>query len=149
MEFAIENVGLWSDEHEFKVERDRAKLYAAATNDPIAQHVDGELAPPVFAVVPIWDAMGEAVASVTPAEAFPFVLHGEQDIHLHRAVVPGMVLRSKAAPVGVHVKPSGTTVVTRMETRDGQGELVNEQYSVTFFRTVTGGASRGEAAPGH
>jgi acyl dehydratase len=149
MAFMIEKVGRWTDEQEFKVEATRTIAYAAATNDPIAAHTSGELAPPVFAVVPTWDVNGEAVASVTPPEAFPFVLHGEQDIHIHRPIKPGEVLRSKAAAVGVHVKASGTTVVTRFETRAEDGELVNEQYSVTFFRGVSDGEGRGDAAPPH
>jgi acyl dehydratase len=149
MQFAIENVGRWGEEREFKVEADRAKAYAAATNDPIPAHVNGEIAPPVFAVVPIWDVMGGAVGAVTPAEAMPFVVHGEQDMYFHRPLEPGMVVRSKAAPIGVHVKPSGTTVVSRIETRDDRGDLVGEQYSVTFFRGVSEGEGRGENAPPH
>ena len=149
MQFAIDKVGQWSDEQEVKVDAERAKKYAAATNDPIPQHVHGELAPPVFAVVPVWVVMGGAVGAVTPAEAFPFVVHGEQDMYVHQPIVPGMVLRSRGAPIGVHVKPSGTTVVSRMETRDDSGALVNEQYSVTFFRGVTGGEGKGDDAPAH
>lgn len=149
MAFMIENVGTPTDEQEFKVEAPRTIAYAAATNDPIAAHVNGELAPPVFAVVPTWDVNGAAVASVTPPEAFPFVLHGEQDIHIHRPIKPGEVLRSIGAAVGVHVKTSGTTVVSHFETRAADGELVNEQYSVTFFRGVSDGDGRGDAAPPH
>jgi acyl dehydratase len=149
MAFDIDKVGEWTGEREFKVEAERAKAYAAATNDPIPRHATGELAPPVFAVVPIWHAMGEAVGMVTPAEALPFVVHGEQDMYLHKPIEPGIVLRSKASPIGVHVKPSGTTVVTRVETRDADGDLVNEQYSVTFFRGVSDGEGRGEEAPSH
>jgi acyl dehydratase len=149
MQFAIEKVGQWTDEQEFKVDAERTKQYAAATNDPIPQHANGELAPPVFAVVPIWDVMGSVVGEVTPAEAFPFVVHGEQDMYFHQPIVPGVVLRSRAAPLGVHVKQSGTTVVSRIETRDEHGGLVNEQYSVTFFRGVTGGEGKGDAAPEH
>jgi len=149
VKFSLDKVGQWSEEREFKVEADRAKAYAAATNDPIPAHVGGSVCPPVFAVVPVWDAMGGAVAAVTPAEAMPFVVHGEQDMRFHRPLEPGMVVRSKAAPVGVHVKPSGTTVVSRTETRGDDGGLVNEQYSVTFFRGVGEGEGTGEEAPGH
>ncbi len=149
MQFDIGKVGQWSDEQEIKVDAERAKAYAAATNDPIPQHQSGELAPPVFAVVPIWEVMGGAVGAVTPADALPFVVHGEQDIYFHQPIVPGMVLRSRGAPIGVHVKQSGTTVVSRMETRDDSGALVNEQYTVTFFRGVTGGEGTGEEAPAH
>jgi acyl dehydratase len=149
MQFAIDKVGQWSDDQEFKVDAERMKAYAEATNDPIPQHVNGELAPPVFAVVPVWDAMGGAVGEVTPAEAFPFVVHGEQDMYFHKPIEPGALLRSRAAPIGIHVKQSGTTVVSRIETRDDGGDLVSEQYTVTFFRGVTGGEGTGEVAPEH
>jgi acyl dehydratase len=149
MEFAIDKVGQWTDEHEFKVEADRIRAYAAATNDPIPAHAKGELAPPVFTVIPVWDAMAGAVGTVTPAEAFPFLVHGEQDIRYDKPVTPGMVLRAKAAPVGLHVKGSGTTLVTRIETHDDGRDLVNEHYSVTFFRGVSEGESTGDTAPEH
>ena len=149
MQFGIDKLGQWTADSEFKVEADRTKAYAAATNDPLPQHTNGELAPPVFAVVPIWEAMGTAATSVTPAEALPFVLHGEQDMVFHQPIRPGSVLTSRAAPTGVHVKGSGTTVVTHMETRDETGTLVNEQNSVTFYRGITGGDSAGDTAPAH
>jgi acyl dehydratase len=149
VEFAIDKIGEWTDEHEFKVDAERIRAYAAATNDPVSAHVKGELAPPVFTVIPVWDAMAGAVGAVTPAEAFPFLVHGEQDIRFHRPVEPGMVLRAKAAAVGLHVKSSGTTLVTRIETRDDAGALVNEHYSVTFFRGMSEGESTGDTAPEH
>ena len=93
--------------------------------------------------------MGGAVGQVTPAEAMPFVVHGEQDMYFHQPITPGMVLRSRAAPIGVHVKSSGTTVVSHVQTSDDRGELVNEQYSVTFFRGVNDGEGKGEEAPAH
>jgi acyl dehydratase len=147
--FMIDRVGAWTSEKEFVVEAARIKAYAAATNDPIPQHASGDLAPPVFAVVPVWEAMAEAVGMVTPPEAMAGVLHGEQDMHFHRPITPGMTLVSRASPIGVHVKALGTTVVTKLESREKGGELVNEQYSVTFFRGVSDGDSRGEPAPAH
>ena len=149
MGFNLENLGQWSDEKEFKVEADRAKAYAAATNDDVPSHAGGEIAPPIFAVVPVWEAMGSATAQVVSPDVLPMVVHGEQDITFHRPIRPGSVLLSKAAPVGVHVKPSGTTVVAKTETRDEGGTLVNEQYFTTFIRGVSEGDSKGEAAPDH
>lgn len=149
MGFNVENLGQWSDETEFKVEADRAKAYAAATNDPTTAHQEGEIAPPVFAVVPVWESMGAATAQVVTPDVLPMVVHGEQDIVFHQPIRPGTVLRSKAAPVGVHVKPSGTTVVAKTETRDEAGSLVNEQYFTTFIRGLAEGNSQGEAAPEH
>ena len=51
MAFATDKLGQWSGEKEFKVEADRIKAYAAATNDPVSAHRNGEFAPPVFTVV--------------------------------------------------------------------------------------------------
>lgn len=149
MGFAVEKLGQWTEGPEFKVEAERTKAYTAATNDPIAAHRSGELAPPVFAVVPIWDTMAGAMAGVTPPEVLLLVVHGEQDMRFHKPITPGMVLRSTAAPIGVHVKPNGTTVVVKVESRDQAGDLVVEQHMTSFFRGVSDGDSGGEEAPAH
>ena len=59
------------------------------------------------------------------------------------------MLRSRAAPIGVHVKPNGTSVVVKVETRDESGDLVVEQYMTSFFRGVSDGEGAGEEAPTH
>ncbi len=149
MGFAIEKLGQWTEGPEFKVDAERTKAYAAATNDPIPAHLSGEVAPPVFAVVPIWDTIAGAMAAVVPPEVLMLVVHGEQDMRLYKQMTPGMVLSSRAAPVGIHVKPNGTTVVAKVETRDQAGDLVAEQYMTSFFRGVSDGESAGEEAPKH
>jgi acyl dehydratase len=149
MGFAIDKLGQWTEESEFKVEAERTKAYAAATNDPTPAHLSGEIAPPVFAVVPIWETIGGAMAAVTPPEVLMLVVHGEQDMLLHKPITPGMVLRSKGAAVGIHVKPNGTSVVAKVESRDQSGDLVAEQYMTSFFRGVSEGEGAGEEAPPH
>ena len=149
MGFALEKLGQWTEGPEFKVEADRTKAYAAATNDPNPAHADGEVAPPVFAVVPIWDTMAGAMAGVVPPEVLMLVVHGEQDMRFHQPIVPGAVLRSKAAPIGIHVKPNGTSVIVKVETHDESGDLVVTQYMTSFFRGVSEGDSGGEEAPAH
>ena len=149
MGFGIDRLGQWTEGPEFKVEADRTKAYAAATNDTIAAHVSGEIAPPVFAVVPIWDTMAGAMAGIVPPEVLMLVVHGEQDMRFHQPIVPGSVLRSRAAPIGVHVKPNGTSVVVKVETRDAAGDLVVEQFMTSFFRGVSDGEGAGEEAPRH
>ena len=149
MGFAIEKLGQWTEGPEFKVDAERTKAYAEATNDPIPAHLSGQVAPPVFAVVPIWDTIAGAMAGVVPPEVLMLVVHGEQDMRLYQQMTPGMVLSSRAAPVGIHVKPNGTTVIAKVETRDQSGELVAEQYMTSFFRGVSDGESAGEEAPKH
>lgn len=149
MTFAIDKLGVWTEEGAFDVEAARTVAYAEATNDPIPAHRNGSVAPPVFAVVPVWDVLLQAMVEVTPPDVVAFVVHGEQDIFFRKPIVPDTTLRSRAVPLGVHVKPSGTTVVCKGETRDATGEVVVEQYFTTFFRGVSDGDSGGETQPDH
>src|SRR5688572_19617651 len=97
--FKPEAIGTPGDPVEF--ERERIAAYAAATNDPIAQHAAGDLAPPVFSIVPQFQAMGMASMSVIPPELLGAILHGEQDFSYHRPIEPGMKLSTVATPVGM------------------------------------------------
>lgn len=150
MQFGLESLGRWTDPVETVIERDGTIAYAAATNDPTAAHLAGDQAPPIYAVVPVWGTMSTAMMDVVPSDALAFVVHGEQDMRFHRPITPGLTMRSRAAAVGVHVKPNGTTVVVKVESRDAADDgLVVEQYVTTFYRGVTGGDGAGEAAPDH
>jgi acyl dehydratase len=142
-------LGRFTEEREFKVEAPRTVAYAAATNDTNQRLTGGELAPPVFAIVPVWDVMTAAAGLVTPPEAFEQVVHSAQDMRFFRPITPGDVLRSKAAPVYVAVRGVGTTVAVRTETVDASGSPVNEQYVTLFFRGPFEGDSGGEPAPEH
>ncbi len=147
--FTTSGLGCFTGEREFKVEAPRAIAYAAATNDANPRHQSGELAPPVFAIVPVWDVMTAAAALVTPPEAFERVVHSEQDMRFFRPIAPGDVLRSKATPISVAVRGVGTTVAIRTETVDAAGAPVNEQFVTLFFRGSFGGESGGEGVPEH
>ena len=142
-------LGRFTEEREFKVEAPRTVAYAAATNDTNRRHTAGELAPPVFAIVPVWDVMTAAAGLVTPADAFTQVVHAEQDMRFVRPIVPGDLLRSKATPVYVAVRGVGTTVAVRTETVDATGAPVNEQFVTLFFRGPFEGHSGGQPAPEH
>lgn len=133
----------------FLVEAERTVAYAKATNDPIAAHLDGELAPPVFAVVPVWESLVGAMSSVVPGDMLPMLVHGEQDIHLHRPITPGMRLVSSAEVIGTRCKSSGTTVIVHASTSTAEGEPVNEQYFVSFIRGWQAPASEGSDPPDH
>jgi acyl dehydratase len=86
---------------------------------------------------------------MAPAEARKQVVHGDQDILISAPIEAGIDLHARAAAVGVHPKESGTTVVLKTETRDGDGRLLNEQYVVEFYRGITGDDGGGEPAPDH
>ncbi len=149
MRFDLSGLGTWSQDFEFTVEADRARAYAAATDDENAHYAAGRLTPPVFAYIPIMEAVSGALNLLVPREDRRWGLHGEQDMFFHKSIIPGMVLRSRAAPVGVHRKPSGTVVVIKSQTRDAGGELVNEQYGMAFFPGVRDAPGGGDVAPEH
>ena len=46
--------------------RERIAQYALATNDPIEAHLEGEVAPPVFAIVPVFQSLVEPALEVVP-----------------------------------------------------------------------------------
>ena len=147
-QFKPEAIGKSGDPVEFEVTNDRIAAYAAATNDPLPAHASGEIAPPVFAIVPAFQAAGMASMQVIPGELLGAILHGEQDFHYHRPIEPGMKLSTTAAPIGMRQRSSGVTVVTRAETR-AEDELVVEQYMTTFVRGAQGVEDIGEDAPPH
>lgn len=142
-------LGEWTDEVHFPVTAERIAEYAAATNDPIERHRSGEIAPPVFAVVPVFGSMAPAALSVAPVELLPKLVHGEQDFRFHRPIHAGDNLVVRAKPVGYTGRDNGSVVVVYAETRDADANLVNEQWITAFFRNVNAGAAVGEQAPEH
>jgi acyl dehydratase len=147
--FNLDRLDTWGEAQEFTVDRDRCVAYAKATNDPVAHHINGVYAPPVFAVVPVTVMMADATLSVVPDELILRILHGEHDFRFHRPIKPGEVLTVRAKPIGVEGKSSGVVVTTLVETRDAQGDLVNEQYFVGFFRGGEFDGTRGIRSPEH
>jgi acyl dehydratase len=147
--FKTDAIGKPGEAVTFEVTRERIAAYAAATNDTIAAHAAGDVAPPVFAIVPAFQAAGIASMQVIPAELLGAILHGEQDFHHHRPIEPGMTLSTTATPIGMRQRSSGVTVVTRAETREAGGALLVEQYMTTFVRGAQGAEDVGEVAPEH
>ena len=76
MALPIEKLGTRYDERTDTIDADRAKAYAAATNDDNPAYEAGKYAPPIFGVVPTWEAMLLAAADVIPPDALPFIVHG-------------------------------------------------------------------------
>ncbi|GAB3500972.1 MaoC/PaaZ C-terminal domain-containing protein [Amycolatopsis cihanbeyliensis] len=139
----------WTEEHRFEVTRERIIEYAKATNDPIEEHLAGELAPPVFAIVPVFQALMEPALEVVPVELIPRLVHGEQDFLFHRPLKPGDKLVSRGKMIGYQGLPNGTRSAIYLECRTEGGELVNEQYVTAFFRKFDAGAPVGTLAPEH
>ncbi|UTI63688.1 MaoC family dehydratase N-terminal domain-containing protein [Paraconexibacter antarcticus] len=149
LRFNEAGLGKWTGEKTFVVEAERLRVYAAATNDPIAAHVAGDVAGPVFAIVPVFDALLEPALDVVPLSVLGRVLHGEQDFRFHRPIRPGETLTSRARMTGFEGRPNGTRACVYLETRDAGGELVNEQYVTFFIRGFDDGRALGDLSPAH
>ncbi len=147
--FKTDAIGIPGEPVSFIVERERVAVYAAATNDPIAAHAAGDIASPVFSIVPAFQSAAQASVALIPPELIGAILHGEQDFHFHRPIEPGMVLESVSTPIGIRQRSSGVTVVVHCESRNQSGELVGEQYMTSFVRGAKGVTDVGEVAPEH
>jgi acyl dehydratase len=152
MDFDLAHLGRWTDDRQFVVTRDATIAYAAATNDTLPEHTSGAVAPPMFAVVPALmgvatDAMDGIWVSKLPGDYDTRSLHGEQSLYVHEPIVPGMTLRSRAAPVGLERKSTGTLMMTRTETRDERDRVLNTMTFVNFLRGIHIEESVGEPAP--
>jgi acyl dehydratase len=147
--FDDSHVNEWSEPERFEVTPERIAEYAAATNDPIAAHLSGEIAPPVFAIVPVFEALLVPAVEVMPVELVPRIVHGEQDFQFHRPIYPGDKLVSRAKMIGYEGLENGTRAAILLECRTEEGELVNEQYATAFVRGFNAGKAVGELSPSH
>lgn len=149
LQFNETGLGEWTEETEFEVTRERIIQYAEATNDPIAAHLAGDVASPVFAIVPVFQSLMEPALEVVPLSLFGKVLHGEQDFRFHRPIHPGDRLVARGKMSGFEGLPNGTRACVYIETRDEARELVNEQYVTFFVRGFDDGRKLGELSPEH
>jgi acyl dehydratase len=148
-EFRLEALERRVSEHSYTVTSDAIGAYADATDDPAPAARQGLVAPPVFAIVPVWAAIAPASRAIASEAARRRVVHYAQDMLLHRPLKAGMRVVSSAAPVALLHHPKGTQLVIRTETRLEDGGLLNEQYVTEFFRDVFADASNGEPPPEH
>ncbi|WP_034274272.1 MaoC/PaaZ C-terminal domain-containing protein [Haloechinothrix halophila] len=147
--FDASALGNWTNETRFDVTRERLAAYAEATNDPIPAHRAGDVASPVFAIVPVFESLMEPALEVVPLSLIGRIVHGEQDFRFHRPIRPGDELVAKATMTGWRGKPNGTAACVYLTTHTAAGELVNEQYVTFFVRGFDTGDTVGEQAPEH
>ncbi len=144
-QLSLENLGVPGPVVRYDVTAEVIRAYAAATED----ESDGRVATPVFAIVPVWEAIAPASRSIATDEARKRVVHFGQDMVLHRPIEAGMTLISTATPTALLQRGSGTALVIHTQTRTLVGELVNEQWVTEFFRGVDAPESQGEPAADH
>jgi acyl dehydratase len=148
-QLALDALGTTGEKVRYEVTSEAIRGYALATDDPSPAALEGRVATPVFAIVPVWEAIAPASRAVATDEARKRVVHYQQDMVLHRPIEVGMKLVSSATPAALVARPNGSSLVIRTETRLEGGELVNEQYVTEFFRGVETSESRGGPQADH
>jgi acyl dehydratase len=149
LQFNEAGLGKWTEPVSFEVTRERLAEYARAVNDPIDAHLAGDVANPVFAIVPVFQSLLEPALDVVPLSVLGRVLHGEQDFRFHRPIVPAETLVARGRMTGWEGLSNGTRACVYLETRDEAGVLVNEQYVTFFVRGFDDGRKLGELSPEH
>lgn len=100
---------------------------------------------PTFAVVPSFRTLIDVVSRLgaTPTS----ILHGEQEVILHRPIPPGGELVTSAVVKGIYDKGKGALVVVEAQTADGAGQPVFDNVFSIFVRGAGGfGGDRGPEA---
>lgn len=150
MGLATDKLGSRYGERTEVLDAERAKAYAAATNDDNDAYRAGACVPPVFGVVPTWTALGLALADVVPEEAMVRIVHGEQDMHFRRPLVPGMILSTVAEAHSIRPAGSASRFTVRLtSTEAGTADPVLEQYVTMVVRNLPGAEKAGPDKPDH
>jgi acyl dehydratase len=146
-EFDTSPIGRWTDPHEFIVDRLRLQAYARATNDRVPAHLAGDLASPIFNVVPAFKVIAPLTEEMPPPAKRMMGLHGEQDFRFHRPIEAGMHLYTRAYPMGVVPHSTGSTITVKGVTTTADGEPVVDQFVTVFIRSAIAPAAVGEGPP--
>ena len=115
LKFNADGLDVWTEPVRFEVTRERLQQYAAAVNDPIPGHVAGDLANPVFAIVPVFESLMEPAIEVVPLSLMGKILHGKQDFRFLRPIKPGDVLTVRGRITGWQGQANGTAGLSTQE----------------------------------
>jgi len=140
--FDTARVGTTRDSEEFRVNSFRLAQFAASLGDDNPRHKAGQAAPPTFAHIPVTQSLMEVLWSVDKS----FYIHGEQDFHFHRPIVPGQRLKTLTTLQSMRNSGAGAVFVVRSDTSDQNGPVVT-QYAGVVARGEKLDRDVGDPAP--
>jgi acyl dehydratase len=127
---------------------DALQNYARAYNDLNPAFFDasrpgGIVAPPMFGVTVIWDAIMRAVMDPDLSADFLRLVHGEQDMEFLNPIRPGDVITAAAKITSIETKATGETMTFELNAANQKGQPVGKTLFIAFIR---GGRNRDAAA---
>ena len=124
---------------------DAMQKYARAYNDDNpaffdANRAGGIVAPPMFGVTLIWEAVMGAVMDPDVKADLLRLVHGEQDMEFIRPISPGDTISSRARILLIETKATGETMTIGLDSTDASGAPVMRTLFSVFIRGKGGGA---------
>lgn len=108
---------------------------------------------PSFGVIPVFDALGKGMGGTPGIEVnFALVLHGEQDIEIHKPIPVAAQVVNQPRIAGIYDKGKAALIIMEVETSEKGGDkLFTNRFSI-FARGEGGfggdsGPKAGNAAP--
>jgi acyl dehydratase len=127
------------------VTADAMQKYARAYNDDNPAFFDpnragGIVAPPMFGVTVIWEAVMGAVMDPEVQADLLRLVHGEQDMEFLSLIRPGAAITSRAKITSIDTKATGETMTVALDSARADGGLVMRTQFSVFIRGGRGAA---------
>jgi len=104
---------------------------------------------PSFGVVPVFGAVGGIAQIPGVSINFALVLHGEQDIEIHKPIPTGAKVENQTRVAGIYDKGKAALIVLEVETREqGGAPLFTNRFSI-FARGEGGFGGESGPSPGN
>jgi acyl dehydratase len=135
-------------EKTYQVTADAIEKYARATNDNNERYLGGSddtVAPPIFAVVPVFESFMAAGMDPELQADLLRLVHGSEEHVLHAPVRPGDVLTVSSVLETVEKKDTGETFTVKGTETNQDGILVAEVRGTMFIRGSGSGKGSGAA----
>jgi acyl dehydratase len=132
----------------FEVTADHIERYARATNDENERYLSGQdvVAPPVFPVVPAFNAFMAAAMDPELGADLLRLVHAAEEHVFHTPIRAGDVLMVSSTLESVEQKETGETFTVKGTETNQHGEVVAEVRGTMFIRG-TGSGSRPASTP--
>jgi acyl dehydratase len=104
---------------------------------------------PSFGVLPVFPILGGMIGIEGMSFNPMMLLHGEQDITIHKPLPPQAKVESAGKIIGIYDKGKGATVVIQADTKDENGEPLCTNVFTAFIRGEGGFGGESGPQPGN